>query len=103
MTSSRKRAVFGSVRPAIGATRQLVGRPDLRCAGDIDVDVVVVAGCVTTVCVCEPRHVWTLVTSFGCAMSVMSENANAADATLLTGSGTPRSRSRCGWSWTPTT
>src|SRR6476660_1621113 len=44
---------------------------------------------VTTVCVCEPRHVCTVVTSFGRVMSEMSNTRMPRTRSLLTGSGTP--------------
>ena len=43
----------------------------------------------TTVCVCDPRHVWTVVTSLGCLMSEMSNTRMPRTRSLLTGSGTP--------------
>ena len=46
-------------------------------------------GSVTTVCVCEPRHVCTLATYFGLAMSVTSKIRMPRSRSLLTGSGTP--------------
>src|SRR6059036_3073005 len=44
---------------------------------------------VTTVCVCDPRHVCTVVTSFGCLTSEMSNTRIPRTRSLLTGSGTP--------------
>src|SRR4029078_3168177 len=46
-------------------------------------------GWVPTVCVCEPRQVCTLATSFGFLMSLMSNTRMPRTRTLLTGSGTP--------------
>src|SRR5260370_11464985 len=46
-------------------------------------------GWVTTVWVCDPRHVCTLVRYFGCAMSVMSKMRIPRNRSLLTVSGTP--------------
>ena len=46
-------------------------------------------GCVTTVCVCDPRQVCTLVTSFGCLTSAMSKTRMPRTRSLLTGAGTP--------------
>src|SRR2546423_8552132 len=46
-------------------------------------------GCVTTVCVCDPRHVCTLVSSFGFLMSLMSKTRMPRTRVLLIGSGTP--------------
>src|SRR5205814_5779237 len=46
-------------------------------------------GCVTTVCVCDPRQVCTLVTSFGFLTSLMSNTRMPRTRSLLTGSGTP--------------
>src|SRR6266516_1312962 len=46
-------------------------------------------GCVTTVCVCDPRQVCTLATSFGCLTSRMSNTRMPRTRVLLTGSGTP--------------
>src|SRR5579872_2259999 len=46
-------------------------------------------GLVTTVCVCEPRHVCTVVTSFGRLMSEMSNTRMPRTRILLTGSATP--------------
>jgi len=39
--------------------------------------------------VCDPRQVWTVVTSFGRLISEMSKDADAAHAQLADGSGTP--------------
>src|SRR5437867_3256319 len=44
---------------------------------------------VTTVCVCDPRHVCTVVTSFGRLMSEMSNTRMPRTRVLLIGSGTP--------------
>src|SRR5262249_24428141 len=44
---------------------------------------------VTTVCVCDPRQVCTVVTSFGCLTSAMSNTRLPRTRSLLTGSGTP--------------
>src|SRR5262245_2884010 len=46
-------------------------------------------GFVTTVCVCEPRHVWTFVTSLGCATFEMSKTRMPRTRSSLTGSGIP--------------
>src|SRR5207245_822247 len=46
-------------------------------------------GSVTRVCVCEPRHVCTLATLLGCAMSLMSKMRMPRSRSLLTVSGTP--------------
>ncbi len=46
-------------------------------------------GFVTTVCVCEPRQVCTVVTSLGFLMSPMSNTRIPRTRSLLTGSGTP--------------
>src|SRR3954447_17435861 len=46
-------------------------------------------GLVTTVCVCDPRQVCTVVTSFGCLTSAMSNTRMPRTRSLLTGSGTP--------------
>src|SRR5215471_4850550 len=46
-------------------------------------------GCVTTVCVCDPRHVCTLATSFGALRLLMSKIRTPRTRSLLTGSGTP--------------
>src|SRR4051812_1368616 len=43
----------------------------------------------TTVCVCDPRQVCTVVTSFGCLTSAMSNTRMPRTRSLLTGSGTP--------------
>ncbi len=43
----------------------------------------------TTVCVCDPRHVCTVVTSLGRLMSEMSNTRMPRTRSLLTGSGTP--------------
>src|SRR6185436_21092174 len=44
---------------------------------------------VTTVCVCEPRQVCTVVTSFGFLTSEISKTRMPRTRNLLTGSGTP--------------
>src|SRR6186997_2494040 len=44
---------------------------------------------VTTVCVCDPRQVCTVVTSLGCLMSEMSKTRMPRTRSLLIGSGTP--------------
>ena len=41
-------------------------------------------GWVTTVCVCEPRQVWTLATSFGFFTSAMSKMRTPRIRSLLT-------------------
>ena len=46
-------------------------------------------GSATTVCVCDPRQVCTLVTSVGAATFVMSKMRMPRTRSLLTGSGTP--------------
>src|SRR4051812_22631908 len=46
-------------------------------------------GLVTTVWVWEPRQVCTVVTSFGCLTSAMSNTRMPRTRSLLTGSGTP--------------
>src|SRR5437879_12447007 len=46
-------------------------------------------GSVTTVWVCEPRQVCTLVTGLGCAMSEMSKMRMPRMRSLLTEAGTP--------------
>src|SRR5215471_16362923 len=46
-------------------------------------------GCVTTVCVCEPRQFCTLVMSFGFFMSLISKMRMPRTRSLLTGSFTP--------------
>src|SRR3954464_5969260 len=43
----------------------------------------------TTVWVCDPRHVCTVVTSLGCFTSAMSNTRIPRPRSLLTGSGTP--------------
>src|SRR6185436_9694228 len=45
--------------------------------------------CVTTVCVWDPRHVCTVVTSLGCLTSLMSNTRMPRTRSLLIGSGTP--------------
>ncbi len=46
-------------------------------------------GSSSTVCVCEPRQVWTLATSFGFLMSLMSKMRTPRMRSLLTVSRTP--------------
>src|ERR671935_2733855 len=46
-------------------------------------------GFLTTVCVCDPRQVCTVVTSFGRLTSEMSNTRMPRTRSLLTGSGTP--------------
>src|SRR6476620_7075510 len=46
-------------------------------------------GCVTTVCVCDPRQFCTLVTSFGFFTSEMSKMRMPRTRSLLIGSSTP--------------
>ena len=47
------------------------------------------AGAVTSVCVCEPRQVCTLVICLGCVMSLMSKMRMPRVRSWLTESGTP--------------
>ena len=91
---------------AVDAARHFFRRPDARAARNVDVDVVFVARMRRrTVCVCEPRQVWTLVTSFGFCDVRDVEDADAAHALLAhRHPGTPpNAQSRAGCPSTPTT